>query len=161
MKLDDRFNTEDFRQIRSHAAQSLLSSQKLVDAEDVFDFFETVGLLVRQIWGFNEGSSLTTSFFTGSTCTGWQVKGTFKKSAKSQSHCGSILNTRSYCSAVGTDQGRRFGRFETRGTAPTTKIPSRRRDHRRGEHAPSPAIKSILLGSDSEADEVGGLPTVT
>jgi len=47
MKLDDRFNTEDFRQIRSHAAQSLLSSQKLVDAEDVFDFFETVGLLVR------------------------------------------------------------------------------------------------------------------
>src|SRR5271167_1442691 len=27
MKLDDRFNTEDFRQARSHAAQSLLSSQ--------------------------------------------------------------------------------------------------------------------------------------
>lgn len=47
MKLDDRFNTEDFQQTRSHAAQSLLSGQKLVDAEDVFDFFETVGLLVR------------------------------------------------------------------------------------------------------------------
>jgi hypothetical protein len=47
MKLDDRFNTEDFRQTRSHAAQALLSGQKLVDAEDVFDFFETVGLLVR------------------------------------------------------------------------------------------------------------------
>jgi hypothetical protein len=47
MKLDDRFNPEDFRQIRSHAAQALLSGQKLVDAEDVFDFFETVGLLVR------------------------------------------------------------------------------------------------------------------
>jgi hypothetical protein len=47
MKLDDRFNTADFRQTRSHAAQSLLSGHKLVDAEDVFDFFETVGLLVR------------------------------------------------------------------------------------------------------------------
>ena len=47
MKLDDRFNTEGFRQTRSHAAQALLSSHKLVDAEDVFDFFETVGLLVR------------------------------------------------------------------------------------------------------------------
>jgi hypothetical protein len=47
MKLDDRFNTEGFRQTRSDAAQALLSSQKLVDAEDVFDFFDTVGLLVR------------------------------------------------------------------------------------------------------------------
>ena len=47
MKLDDRFNQEDFRQTRSHAAQALLSGQRLVDAEDVFDFFETVGLLVR------------------------------------------------------------------------------------------------------------------
>jgi hypothetical protein len=47
MKLDDRFNPEDFRKNRSHAAQALLSGQKLVDAEDVFDFFETVGLLVR------------------------------------------------------------------------------------------------------------------
>ena len=47
MKLDDRFSSEDFRQTRSNAAQSLLSSQKLVDAEEVFDFFETVGLLVR------------------------------------------------------------------------------------------------------------------
>jgi hypothetical protein len=47
MKLEDRFSTEGFQQTRSHAAQALLSSQKLVDAEDVFDFFETVGLLVR------------------------------------------------------------------------------------------------------------------
>ena len=38
---------ESFQQTRSHAAQALLSSQKLVEAEDVFDFFETVGLLVR------------------------------------------------------------------------------------------------------------------
>jgi hypothetical protein len=47
MKLDDRFNLEDFRQTRSHAAQALLSGQNLVNAEDVFDFFETVGLMVR------------------------------------------------------------------------------------------------------------------
>ncbi len=47
MKLDDRFNRKDFRQTRSHAAQALLSGQKLDDAEAVFDFFETVGLLVR------------------------------------------------------------------------------------------------------------------
>jgi hypothetical protein len=47
MKLDDRFNPEDFRKTRSDAAQALLSGQKLVDAENVFDFFETVGLLVR------------------------------------------------------------------------------------------------------------------
>ena len=47
MKLDDRFNPDDFRQTRSHAAQALLSGQKLDDAEDVFDFFDTVGLLVR------------------------------------------------------------------------------------------------------------------
>ena len=47
MKLDDRFSTEGFRETRSLAAQSLLCGKKLVDAEDVFDFFETVGLLVR------------------------------------------------------------------------------------------------------------------
>jgi len=47
MKLDDRFNLEDFRKTRSNAAQALLSGQNLVDTEDVFDFFETVGLLVR------------------------------------------------------------------------------------------------------------------
>jgi hypothetical protein len=47
MKLDDRFNPEDFSQVRSDAARALLSNQNLVAAEDVFDFFETVGLLVR------------------------------------------------------------------------------------------------------------------
>ncbi|MGA3009940.1 MAG: hypothetical protein ABSD72_06725 [Terracidiphilus sp.] len=47
MKLDDRFNPEDFSQARSDAARALLSNQNLVDAENVFDFFETVGLLVR------------------------------------------------------------------------------------------------------------------
>jgi hypothetical protein len=47
LKLEDRFSTEGFRRTRSRAAQALLSSQRLVGAEDVFDFFETVGLLVR------------------------------------------------------------------------------------------------------------------
>jgi hypothetical protein len=47
MKLDDRFNPEDFSRVRSDAARALLSNQNLVKAEDVFDFFETVGLLVR------------------------------------------------------------------------------------------------------------------
>jgi hypothetical protein len=47
MKLDDRFNPEDLRRARSDAARALLSNQNLADAEDVFDFFETVGLLVR------------------------------------------------------------------------------------------------------------------
>jgi hypothetical protein len=47
MKLDDRFNPEDLSRVRSDAARALLSNQNLVDAEDVFDFFETVGLLVR------------------------------------------------------------------------------------------------------------------
>jgi hypothetical protein len=47
IKLDDRFNTEDFRQTRSGAARALLSGQSLVEAEDVFDFFETVGLLMQ------------------------------------------------------------------------------------------------------------------
>lgn len=47
MKLDDRFNPGDLSRARSDAARALLSNQNLVGAEDVFDFFETVGLLVR------------------------------------------------------------------------------------------------------------------
>ena len=47
MKLEDRFNSPDQRKIRSNAAQALLSNKKLIEAEEVFDFFETVGLLVR------------------------------------------------------------------------------------------------------------------
>src|ERR1700682_4053168 len=47
MKLDDRFNSEEFKETRSQAAEALLQNQESADAEDVFDFFETVGLLVR------------------------------------------------------------------------------------------------------------------
>lgn len=47
MKLDDRFNSDEFREARSKAARALLSRNSLGDVEDVFDFFETVGRLVR------------------------------------------------------------------------------------------------------------------
>jgi len=47
MKLDDRFNSEEFEEMRSKAATALLSNESLESAEDVFDFFETLGLLLR------------------------------------------------------------------------------------------------------------------
>src|SRR5208337_3355624 len=47
MKLEDRFNEPEHRKIRSAAARALLTNKNLIDAEDVFDFFETVGLMVR------------------------------------------------------------------------------------------------------------------
>lgn len=47
MKLDDRFNSEEFNEARSKAAKALLNKENLAEAEDVFDFFETLGLLVR------------------------------------------------------------------------------------------------------------------
>lgn len=46
MKLEDRFNSPEQRRIRANAAKALLTKQKLNDAEEVFDFFETVGLMV-------------------------------------------------------------------------------------------------------------------
>src|ERR1700684_62811 len=45
MKLDDRFNDEDFLRTRSDAPRVLLTKEKLANAEDVFDFFETVVLM--------------------------------------------------------------------------------------------------------------------
>jgi hypothetical protein len=47
MKLDDRFSSEEFKKTRSQAAQALLVGACLEDAEDIFDFFETLGLFVR------------------------------------------------------------------------------------------------------------------
>lgn len=47
MKLDDRFNSKEFEKVRSKAATALRYKENLEDAEDVFDFFETVGLMVR------------------------------------------------------------------------------------------------------------------
>lgn len=48
MKLDDRFNAPEFRRIRARAARALLDHVSEEDAEDVFDFFETVGLFTRR-----------------------------------------------------------------------------------------------------------------
>ena len=46
-KLDDKFNGPDLKSIRKTAARALLSNTNLGEAEDVLDFFETVGLLMR------------------------------------------------------------------------------------------------------------------
>jgi hypothetical protein len=48
IKLEERFNTEQFCQIRSDAARALLEGRDLVRAEEVFDFFDTVGEMVKQ-----------------------------------------------------------------------------------------------------------------
>jgi hypothetical protein len=47
MKLEDRFDAKGFKEVRSSAANALLSKQNWENAEDIFDFFETLGLLVR------------------------------------------------------------------------------------------------------------------
>jgi hypothetical protein len=47
IKLDEQFNSDSFRILRSKGAKGILKNQ-YNDAEEVFDFFETVGLLVRR-----------------------------------------------------------------------------------------------------------------
>lgn len=47
MKLDDRFEAKRFCEARSRAAMALKLHENEVDAEDIFDFFETVGLFTR------------------------------------------------------------------------------------------------------------------
>jgi len=47
MKLDERFNESSFLEARAHAAQALKSRESIKEAEDVFDFFDTIGLFVR------------------------------------------------------------------------------------------------------------------
>jgi hypothetical protein len=47
LKLEDKFNSPDFRKTRSNAAKLILKKQ-FVKAEDVFDYFETLGYLVRE-----------------------------------------------------------------------------------------------------------------
>ena len=47
LKLDDKFNSDSFRKQRAKSAKSI-SKSKFKEAEDVFDFFETIGLLVRR-----------------------------------------------------------------------------------------------------------------
>ena len=47
MKLDERFNEPSFCVERAHAAQALKSNESVKEAENVFDFFDTIGLFVR------------------------------------------------------------------------------------------------------------------
>jgi hypothetical protein len=50
LKLDDKFNSSDFKKIRSKASSAILSEEtdnKFIHAEDVFDFFETLGYFVK------------------------------------------------------------------------------------------------------------------
>jgi hypothetical protein len=47
MKLDERFNEHDFLKIRVVAAKALRTNSDVKRAEDIFDFFDTVGLFVR------------------------------------------------------------------------------------------------------------------
>ena len=48
LKFEGKFNDPHFEQIRSNAASALLHKQDEVEAEDVFDFFETLGLFVKR-----------------------------------------------------------------------------------------------------------------
>ena len=48
LKLDERFWSRDFLETRSRAARVLKDRTAERDCEDVFDFFETVGLFVRR-----------------------------------------------------------------------------------------------------------------
>jgi len=48
MKLDDRFASPEFKEIRSRAARALQNHIGEEEAEDVFDFFEMVGLFTRR-----------------------------------------------------------------------------------------------------------------
>jgi hypothetical protein len=48
LKLTDRFNSESMIKIRSLAAKALLEKSNSSAADEVFDFFETVGLYVRK-----------------------------------------------------------------------------------------------------------------
>jgi spore maturation protein CgeB len=47
LKLEAKFNDPLFKDVRSRAAKALYERQNEVDAEDVFDFFNTVGKFVQ------------------------------------------------------------------------------------------------------------------
>ncbi|MGC9291119.1 MAG: DUF4760 domain-containing protein [Acidobacteriaceae bacterium] len=51
MKLDEKFNSKKFRKLRSLAAQALLNQgneNQIADCEEIFDFFEPIGLFVKR-----------------------------------------------------------------------------------------------------------------
>lgn len=47
LKLDRQFNEAGFKKLRSLAAKALLSHEAEKDTEDIFDFFDSLGLLVK------------------------------------------------------------------------------------------------------------------
>jgi len=47
LKLDDKFNNDSFKKLRRVAAKNIMKNN-FKEAEDVFDFFETLGLLLRK-----------------------------------------------------------------------------------------------------------------
>ena len=47
LKFDVQFNEPNFKAVRSRAAKALLSKSNEGDADDVFDFFDTIGLFVK------------------------------------------------------------------------------------------------------------------
>jgi hypothetical protein len=48
IKLDDRFSSAEVKESRSRAARALKAHIAEKEAEDAFDFFETIGLFVRR-----------------------------------------------------------------------------------------------------------------
>ncbi len=48
LKFEEEFNNSHFKEIRCKAAKALLTKHDEAEAEDVFDFFETLGLFVKR-----------------------------------------------------------------------------------------------------------------
>ena len=48
MKLEEKFNDKEFRKLRAKAALSLKTHDEEGEAEEVFDFFDTIGLFTRR-----------------------------------------------------------------------------------------------------------------
>jgi hypothetical protein len=61
LKFEEKFNDLHFKQIRSIAAGALLNKRDEEEAEDVFDFFETVGLFVK-LGALTEGIAYSVFF---------------------------------------------------------------------------------------------------
>jgi hypothetical protein len=47
LKLDERFNSDSFKKVRRVAAKNIIK-RNFREADEVFDFFETLGLLLRK-----------------------------------------------------------------------------------------------------------------
>jgi hypothetical protein len=50
LKMDDKFNSSTFKELRTKVSNAVLNPEavnKFIDAEEVFDFFETLGYFVK------------------------------------------------------------------------------------------------------------------